>query len=44
MRNTYKITIIAERDGLTFERFKQVAKSINKIHCPPILKGPVEND
>ena len=44
LRDTYNITIIEGVDGLTIERFKQVAKSTNKIHWPPVLKGPVEND
>ena len=44
LRDTYDITIIEGVDGLTIERFKQVAKSTNKIHWPPVLKGPVEND
>lgn len=32
LRDTYNITIIEGVDGLTIERFKQVAKSTNKIH------------
>ena len=44
LRDTYDITIIEGVDGLTIERFKQVTKSTNKIHWPPVLKGPVEND
>lgn len=36
----YGITIIQGVDGMTLERFKEPSKPENKIHWPPVLKGP----
>lgn len=42
--NKYDITIIEGVDGMTLERFEEPSRPENKIHWPPVLKGPVEND